>query len=135
MQTRGYALAFPESEPFLRLHQKLHIVDGGIAVERERQVDVDDVAEPRAAVAEPQADTHVLQQAQARRADGAFAPGSTDIEEGSGTDPNQAKRIPVREVALLHGQQRTGLASLIAKRVAAESIVAAEQDLRIQIEL
>src|SRR5262245_28961836 len=85
------------SEPLFGLHQKLHIIDGRVAVEREREIDVNDIAEPRPTVTEPQADAHVLQHAQTRRADGTLAPGSADIEERGGADTNQAKRIPVRE--------------------------------------
>ena len=34
------------SEALFRFYQDLHVVDGGVAVEREREIDVDDVTEP-----------------------------------------------------------------------------------------
>src|SRR5690606_16695061 len=64
----------------------------------------------------------------------ALAPHSADVEEDRVADPEEPPRIPVSEEALLERQHRAVLAGLITQRIAAQAVVAAEQDLPLGIE-
>ena len=118
----------------LGLDQELHFADVAIAVEWERHIDVQDVAEPRAGIAESHAATQIAQRARIAVADDAAAPGTADIAEDRGAEAGEPKGVPIGVKALLHGEQATRGARFVAKRITAKSRVAADQKLRVRIE-
>ena len=81
------------SEALLRLHQELHVIDGAVAIEREGQVQVNDVAEGRAARSEPQADADILEQSALLSRDGSGTPRAAGIEEDRAAEVEQADEI------------------------------------------
>ena len=66
---------------------------------------------------------------------GSLAPGGAHVVEHRGADVEQLERVPVGEEALLGGEQPAALARLVAQWIAAQSVVAAEQDLLVGIEV
>jgi len=73
-------------------------------VERKREIYVQDVAEARARVAEPQAESHVAQQPGSLLPRPRAAPGAADVAENGASHAHQAKRVPIGVDALLDGQ-------------------------------
>ena len=100
-----------------------------------RKIDVDHPAATGTRVGQAQTDTDVAQNAKLLRAFRCAAPDLADIGERRGSDAKQAERIPVGVEALLDGQQGTAFAIGIAKRVATQTVVAAERDLLVEIEV
>ena len=63
------------------------------------------------------------------------APGAPMLVENRPAHAEEAKRIPVGEVALLDGEQRTPGAVLIAQRITAQAVVAAQKNLIVEIQV
>ena len=63
------------------------------------------------------------------------APGAAHVEERRRADVEQPERVPLRVVALLERQQRARRAGLVAQRITAQAVVAAEQQLRLFVEV
>src|SRR5689334_16407839 len=109
------------SEAQMGLDEELPGFDGGIGLERKRQVDMRYAARGAAVVqdAQPEADI-----AQPSRVDGILvdaAPGAAVIEEDGAADPEQAERKPVGIGPLFHGKQRSVRAGLITQGIAAQT--------------
>ena len=93
------------------------------------------IAEPGAAVAEAQAEPHIGEDIAGRAAVGVGAEGRADIGEHCAADVDQPERVPVAEETLLDGEQPAALAALVAQRITAQPVVAAEQHLTVGAEL
>src|SRR6266513_1561206 len=61
-------------------------------------------------------------------------PGAAGVEEHRGAHAKQPERVPVGEEALFHGPQRPCRAVLVTQGIAAQPIVAAKQDLVLEIQ-
>src|SRR5580658_9201219 len=84
------------------LPQGLKSLDAGDVVERQRESDVQYVAEAGAGIAETQTEPHVPQQPRVAVADDAVAPGPAYVRENGASHPHQSKRVPIGIEALLH---------------------------------
>ena len=67
-------------------------------------------------------------------ADGAASPGSAHIREDGRADPNQPEGIPVGENSLLQGKKSARSARFVAQWIAAQPVVAAEQELHVRVQ-
>ena len=86
-------------------------------------------------MAEAQADPDIGEHAAARAVAAAVGePRAAGVDEHRGSDLDQVERPPVGDEALLEGEQPAAVAVLVAQRVAAQSVVAAEGELVVEVE-
>ena len=109
------------------LDEELNLLHVGIGVRRECHVDVQHVAERRARVDDAQAEAGVAEPPRADAVQVVAAPGTPCVDEDSATDAKQAPEVDVGVEALLEREQGASRTALVAQRVAAQAVVAAEQ--------
>src|SRR5579864_5778008 len=122
-------------------HQVLQGLDRAVAVEGVGDVEVDDRAGGGASGAQAQAGADVLQQLaldarelqEARRL--LDEPGAAGVEEGRGAEGDEMEVLVAAVEALLEADQEAPVAGLVAQRVAAQSVVAAKQQLVLEVEV
>src|ERR1700674_3675977 len=121
--------------------QELQGLDRAVAIDREGHVEVDDRAAGGAAGPHPEAEADVFQQLpldglawqEARR--GLDEPGAAGIEEHRGAEGGEVEVFAAAVEALLEAEQEAPVAGLVAQRVAAQAVVAAEQELVLEVEV
>src|SRR4030095_13671012 len=99
------------------------------------QIDVQDIGERGATVAESQTDSDIFQHALRLRAQRVASHDAAHVEEHRAADIEQLERKPVAVHALLGGEEPSTRASLIAQWIAPQTVVSSEQYLRVGVEV
>ena len=86
----------------------------------------DDQSEPEA---------YVIQSSEALRHTRIGSRDAANVEKRCVADAEQPPRVEIREEPLLDRQQRAPLSGLVTQRVTAQAVVAAEQNLRLAVEV